>query len=88
MTVSVKSHGSNVVFCVADNGPGIPEEYRDKIFGKFFQIETDTKGKKYGVGLGLAFCKMAVETQGGSIWVESEEGKGTSFKVTLEAIEA
>ena len=88
VTVSVKSHGSNVVFCVADNGPGIPEEYRDKIFGKFFQIETDTKGKKYGAGLGLAFCKMAVEAQDGSIWVESEHGKGSTFKVSLEAIEA
>lgn len=88
VTVSIKSHGSNVVFCVADNGPGIPEEYRDKIFGKFFQIETDTKGKKYGVGLGLAFCKMAVEAQDGSIWVESEHGKGSTFKVSLEAIEA
>ena len=88
VTLSAKRHGSNVVFCVADNGPGIPEEYRDKIFGKFFQIETDTKGKKYGVGLGLAFCKMAVEAQDGSIWVESEHGKGSTFKVSLEAIEA
>ncbi len=88
VTVSVKRHDSNVVFCVADNGPGIPEEYRDKIFGKFFQIETDTKGKKYGVGLGLAFCKMAAEAQGGSIWVESQHGKGSTFKVSLEAIEA
>jgi len=88
VTVSVKRHDSNVVFCVADNGPGIPEEYRDKIFGKFFQIEADTKGKKYGVGLGLAFCKMAAEAQGGSIWVESQRGKGATFKVSLEAIEA
>lgn len=85
ITLSVKRGDGRVVFCVANDGPGIPEEYKEKIFEKFFQLEIGDERKKYGVGLGLAFCKMAVETQGGKIWVESEEGKGASFKVALEA---
>ncbi len=85
VALSVKRDGGSVLFCVADDGPGIPAKYRDKIFGKFFQVETAAKGQKYGVGLGLTFCKMAVEAQGGSIWVESEEGRGATFTVRLEA---
>jgi len=67
-----------VYFTVSDNGEGIPAEYHDKIFEKFAQVET----KKAGLaerGLGLTFCKMAVEAHGGKIWVESEVGKGSKF---------
>lgn len=85
VTLSAKKEGRNIVFCVADNGPGIPDEYKDKIFDKFFQIYIGRKRKKYSIGLGLAFCKMAAEAQGGKIWVESREGEGSSFKVALEA---
>ncbi len=80
-----KKEGRNIVFCVADNGPGIPDEYKDKIFDKFFQIDIGRKRKKHSIGLGLTFCKMAAEAQGGKIWVESREGEGSSFKVALEA---
>jgi len=82
---SVKRHGQQVIFSVADDGPGIPEHYRERIFEKFFQAEARKEGKKYGVGIGLAFCKMAAEAQGGNIWVDSKEGEGATFHVVLAA---
>ena len=81
----VNKNERQVTFSVSDNGPGIPESYRPRIFDKYFQIEAGSKGK-LGVGLGLAFCKMAAEAQGGEIRVEvGEEGKGARFIVTLRA---
>ncbi len=70
-------------FCIQikDSGPGIAEEYLDKVFEKFFQI--NVKDAKKGYGLGLAFCKLAVEAHNGNIWVTSEKGKGCVFTVTL-----
>jgi signal transduction histidine kinase len=68
---------------VSDNGVGIPEEYKDKIFEKFVQVERKRARLRTGTGLGLTFCKMAVELHNGKIWVESEPGKGSSFMFTL-----
>jgi signal transduction histidine kinase len=69
---------------VRDNGQGIPPEYQASIFDKFFQV-TDSAGKslRKGVGLGLAFCRLAVEAHGGKIWVESQLGRGSTFSFTL-----
>lgn len=66
---------------VKDTGSGIPEEYLGRIFDKFVQVES--KEVKTGRGLGLTFCKMAVEAHGGKIWVESEPNKGSIFIFTL-----
>jgi signal transduction histidine kinase len=65
---------------VADNGYGIPQKYLDTIFEKFDQVETR---QRTGTGLGLTFCKMAVEAHGGRIWVESTEGEGSTFSFAL-----
>jgi len=62
---------------VADTGSGIPDEFKPDLFKAF----ATTKPK--GIGLGLTYCKRAVEAHGGSIAVESKEGEGTSFKITL-----
>jgi len=62
---------------VEDNGPGIPEEIRKKIFQPFFTTRTD------GTGLGLATCLKNVQYHGGSIDVDSEMGVGTRFNVTI-----
>ncbi|MCF6148833.1 MAG: hybrid sensor histidine kinase/response regulator [Candidatus Kuenenia sp.] len=81
--IFVKHQNGKAILCIADDGIGIPEKYREKIFEKYFQIETVTGKRKYGIGLGLAFCKIAAEVQGGKIWVESEESKGSVFKIEL-----
>lgn len=68
---------------VRDSGEGIPPEYREHIFEKFGQVEARQRGRKFSTGLGLTFCKLAVEAHGGFIWVESEVGKGSTFAFTL-----
>ncbi|OGS19997.1 MAG: hypothetical protein A2252_01750 [Elusimicrobia bacterium RIFOXYA2_FULL_39_19] len=78
-----KKNEKEVQIEVADNGMGIPEEFRTKIFEKFVQIERKRAHLRTGTGLGLTFCKMAIELHGGIIWVESEENKGSRFIFTL-----
>ena len=68
---------------VHDTGPGIPQEHHSLIFEKFGQAPAEQKMSKYSTGLGLAFCKMAVEAQGGRIGVESEVGSGSTFWFTV-----
>ena len=68
---------------VRDTGPGIPAEYREKIFKKFGRVEGESVRKKRGSGLGLTICKEIVENHGGRIWVESKVGKGSTFYLTL-----
>jgi len=68
---------------VADTGPGIPPEHHDTIFEKFGQVEARSTYQRSSTGLGLTFCKMAIEVHGGRIWVESEEGKGSTFSFTV-----
>jgi NtrC-family two-component system sensor histidine kinase KinB len=72
---------------VTDTGPGIPEEYREKIFEKFRRIEEQESRWGRGSGLGLTFCKLAVEAHGGRIWVESQMGQGSTFTFTLPIAE-
>jgi two-component system, sensor histidine kinase and response regulator len=64
---------------VSDNGPGIAPEYHGKIFEKFGKVENGPNGSNYSTGLGLAFCKLAIEAHGGRIGVKSEIGKGSAF---------
>ncbi|OGR82303.1 MAG: hypothetical protein A2636_01195 [Elusimicrobia bacterium RIFCSPHIGHO2_01_FULL_64_10] len=73
--------GAEIV--VEDDGEGIPEGYREKIFDKFVQAERKRVHLRSGTGLGLTFCKMAIELHGGSITVDSEVGRGSAFKFTL-----
>lgn len=68
---------------VKDNGTGLPKDSLDKIFRKFYQVDTSTTREKGGSGLGLSICKGIVETHGGKISVESELGKGATFYFTL-----
>lgn len=70
-------------FSVQDTGEGIPREAFERIFEKFGQVETRKAGQRNSTGLGLTFCKMAVEAHGGRIWVESELGEGSRFSFTL-----
>ncbi len=76
--------GEAVVVSVQDQGPGIPPEYQSRIFNKFFQADLrEHAQEKLSVGLGLSFCKVAVEAHGGQIWVTSEPGQGACFSFTV-----
>jgi len=72
-----------ILFTVADNGPGIPREYHELIFRKFERVRTTEMPRVRTSGLGLAFCKLAVEAHGGRIWVRSSEGHGSQFHIAL-----
>ncbi len=76
--------GGGVVFGVRDRGPGIPADFREKLFTKFAQSDR-AKREQEGTGLGLAICRALVLAHGGEIWVDSEPGQGASFFFTLPA---
>lgn len=82
-------HSENdVVFYIADSGPGIPAGERDRIFERFRQVKTNIplRGPK-GSGLGLTFCKLAIEAHGGHIWVEDNSPLGGAcFGITLPTV--
>lgn len=80
---AIPSPGGMVKMQVIDQGRGIPEEFKASVFERFQQVElADAKAKK-GTGLGLAICKALVEVHEGSIGVESEQGKGSTFWFTI-----
>jgi len=81
MAIKRGSEG-DILVSVQNGGLGIPREYHQKIFEKYGQIEVHRNGVNAGVGLGLAFCRLAVQAQGGRIWVESE-GSLTRFCFAL-----
>jgi len=82
--LSVRRDADGVLFTVSDNGPGIPPEYHEIIFRKFEQVRTPNMPRVRSSGLGLAFCKLVVESHGGRIWVQSGgDGQGSSFHFTL-----
>jgi signal transduction histidine kinase len=73
----------NIRFSVSDTGRGIPAEAFGRIFEKFGQLDA---GSRVGTGLGLAFCKLAVEAHGGRITVESTPGAGSTFSFTFPTV--
>jgi len=84
VSAAVSEADRAAVVSVQDEGPGIPREYQERIFDKFFQAGSRRQPQgKLSVGLGLTFCRLAVEAHGGSIWVESEPGHGARFSFSL-----
>jgi signal transduction histidine kinase len=81
--VGIAECGRDVRVSVADTGPGIAPEFRERVFDKFAQAEAYRARKRMTTGLGLTFCKLAVEAHNGSIGVDSEPGKGSTFWFTL-----
>jgi PAS domain S-box-containing protein len=81
--VTIKKKDKNYVISVHNEGEGIPEEGRDKIFTRFYRSEQARKLKPEGSGLGLFIAKSAVEANGGKIRFESEKGKGVTFFIEL-----
>ncbi|BAZ51567.1 two-component hybrid sensor and regulator [Nostoc sp. NIES-4103] len=74
---------SQVLFCVHDEGQGIPHGKLESIFERFQQVDSSDSRKKGGTGLGLAICRKIIEQHEGKIWAESTLGKGSSFCFTL-----
>jgi two-component system, sensor histidine kinase and response regulator len=79
--------GGGVVLKVRDQGPGVPEAYRESVFDKYAQLDRDTARRaRSSRGLGLAFCRLAVEAHGGRIWIEDNQPRGAVFCVSLPAV--
>ncbi len=79
--LGARLEGNQVIMWVQDNGPGIPPDERERIFDKFSRLHG--RGGPKGLGLGLAFCRLAVEAHGGQIWVDDGPEGGSNFKFTL-----
>jgi len=82
--VIVESPGNqSITTRIRDTGVGIPKDDLDKVFDKFYQVSKSREVKSRGSGLGLSITKSLIELHGGTIWVESEEGKGSEFCFSL-----
>jgi len=81
--VRVQRKKNSIVVVVKDNGVGIPKYSQDQIFTKFFRAPNVLKYETTGTGLGLYLVKGLTEQIGGRIWFESEEGKGSTFFLSL-----
>lgn len=85
VTVSVANRNGKPRVEVRDTGPGIATQYVERVFDKFAQVAARKEQKMYSTGLGLTFCKLAVEAHGGTIGVISDVGKGSTFWFELPA---
>ncbi len=83
ISIAITDKGEAVELAVTDNGIGISPAYKQKIFDKFFRVPHGDTHNIKGYGLGLSYVAQVVKEHGGSIDVSSEEGKGSTFKVTL-----
>jgi len=81
--VAIKTGSDSVRVSIGDQGPGLPEEFRQRIFQKFAQADSSDSRAKGGTGLGLSIAKTIVERLGGSIGFDSQPGKGATFHVNL-----
>jgi signal transduction histidine kinase/signal transduction protein with GAF and PtsI domain len=89
-SVAVRAHapgtggaaGGFIRIDVADTGPGVPDEHKMRLFDRFAQLDGQ-RGRRRGTGLGLTFCRMAVEAHGGQIWIEDNPQGGAIFSFTL-----
>jgi signal transduction histidine kinase len=79
----VTARDGRVRVAVGDRGPGIPEQFRSRIFSRFAQADSALTRQKGGTGLGLAICKRLVEAMDGSIGFEDRDGGGTFFYFEL-----
>jgi signal transduction histidine kinase len=84
LTRIASGKAGEIMISVADAGPGVPDEHKQKIFQKFHQVKSGKKMAGQGVGLGLAICKTIVEAHRGQIWVEDNPNGGSVFSFVLQ----
>jgi len=85
-TVTIRGRATDdgkVELCVADDGPGIPEDARERIFERFYRVDKARSREQGGTGLGLSIVKHIIQSHGGRVWVESEMGAGSRFHFSL-----
>ena len=87
VTVSCRAREEGVEVSVCDQGPGIPEVQRERIFDKFDRGVDKISRSGFNRGLGLTFCRLAVEAHGGAIWVDTAPEGGAVFRTLLPASE-
>ena len=85
VSVTASLVGASVIIKVADNGPGIPDEYKERIFERFFRVDESRARETGGTGLGLAIVKHVARTYGGEVYVEDNAPSGSVFIVELPA---
>lgn len=83
INVTCKPVNNFLEFSVSDTGIGIPAQYHDRVFDRFFQVQNNVKRLYEGTGLGLTISKAYIKLLGGDIWLSSEPGKGTTFFFTI-----
>jgi signal transduction histidine kinase len=88
IAVAAEARSAHVRVSVADQGPGIPMEFRTRIFGKFAQADSSSTRRTGGTGLGLHIAQQMIERMRGRIGFETEVGRGTTFWVELPLITA
>jgi len=84
--LTVTCRADQIQFEVRDRGPGIPPEQLERIFDRFYQVDSSDSRKKGGTGLGLTICRKIIEQHGGRLWAESVLGEGSRFIFTIPAI--
>jgi signal transduction histidine kinase len=85
VALSARARDDRVEVAVRDEGLGIPADLRHQVFEKFFRVDASDTRRFAGTGLGLAICRGIVQAHGGAIWVDTEEGRGSTFAFTLAA---
>jgi two-component system phosphate regulon sensor histidine kinase PhoR len=83
VSVSIASSGNVVTLSIADEGPGVPDELKERVFERFFRADPSRSRETGGTGLGLAIVKHAAESMGGTVRVEDAPGGGAVFVVCL-----
>ncbi len=83
ITVRLSETHNNIVLSITDQGLGIPKKDLGRVFDRFYRVDKARARKQGGTGLGLAISKEVIKAHGGNIWVESQEGRGSTFYITL-----
>ncbi len=83
ITILAAAEGDDVIIAVADTGIGIAREHHERVFKKFYQVDSSMTRHYQGTGIGLSIAKAIVEAHGGRIALESEPGRGSTFRVVL-----